>query len=146
MVRTRDAGGRYVSVKKIPKYLFGPRKVPHINSVDRYLGRSLRVAKISTYWQPKTPQLATVEKLEKQQEEKDSEPIDPTTNQEVSPKAIHQLQNQATNTILQPVEAGIVVDNFGSDTAKESSDSSWDTTLAASTINFFGGVVDDDLS
>ena len=34
MVRTRDAKGRYV--KTIPKDIFGPRKVPHINSIDRY--------------------------------------------------------------------------------------------------------------
>ena len=65
MVRTRDARGRYVSVKKIPKDLFGPRKVPHINFADHYSGSSSRIAKISTYWQPKTPQLATVEKPEK---------------------------------------------------------------------------------
>ena len=85
MVRSRDVRGRYVSVKKIPKDLFGPRKVPHINSIDRYTGSSSRVAKISTCWQPKTPQLATVEKPKRQQEEEDSEPIDLATNQEVSP-------------------------------------------------------------
>ena len=146
MVRARDARGRYVSVKKIPKDLFGPRKVAHINSTECYSRSSSRVAKISTCWQPKIPQLATVEKPERQQEEEDSKPINPATSQEVSSELVHQLQNQAIDTVLQPVEAGIVVDNFGSDTAKESSDSSWDTTLAASTINFFGGVVDDDLS
>ena len=144
MVRTRDARGRYVSVKKIPKDLFGPRKVPHINSIDRYSRSLSRVAKISTCWQPKTPQLATLEKPEKQQEEEDSEPIDPATNQEVSPEVVHQLLNQATDTILQPVEAGTVVDNFGSDIAKEPLDSGWDTTPAASAIKFFGGMADED--
>ena len=64
MVRVRDAKGRYVK-KQIPKDLFGPRKAPHINSADRYSGSSLRVAKISTCWQPKTPQIATMEKPEK---------------------------------------------------------------------------------
>ena len=78
MVRIRDAKGRYV--KKIPKDLFGPRKVPRINSTDCYSGRSSRVAKISACWQPKTPQIATMEKLEKQQEEEDSKPIDPATD------------------------------------------------------------------
>ena len=68
MVRIRDAKGRYVK-KQIPKDLFGPRKVPHINSVDSYSGSSSRVAKISTCWKPKTPQLATMEKSEKKQEE-----------------------------------------------------------------------------
>ena len=144
MVRARDVRGRYISVKKIPKDIFGPRKVLHINSTDSYTRSSSRVAKISTCWQPKTPQLATMEKPKKQQEEEDSEPIDPTTNQEVSLKVFHQLQNQATNTVLQPIEAGIMVDNFGLDTAKEPSDSGWDTTPAASTIKFFGGMVDED--
>ena len=46
MVRARDVRGIYVSVKKIPKDLFGPRKVPHINSIDRYTRSSSRVAKI----------------------------------------------------------------------------------------------------
>ena len=144
MVRTRDARGRYVSVKKIPKDLFCPRKVLHINSVDCYSGSSSRVAKILTCWQPKTPQLATVAKLEKQHEEEDSEPIDPATNQEVSSEVVHQLQNQETNTVLQPVEAGIVVNNFGSDTTKEPSNSDWDTTPTSSTIKFFGRMANED--
>ena len=102
------------------------------------------MAKISTCWQPKTPQIATVEKSEKQQEEEDSEPINPATDEEVSPEVLHQLQNQATNIVLQPVEAGIMVDNFGSDIAKEPSGSSWDTTPAASAIKFFEGMADED--
>ena len=85
-----------------------------------------------------------MEKSEKKREEEDSELINPATNQEVGLEVVHQLQNQATNTILQPVEAGIVVDNFGSDTAKEPSDSGWDTTPAASAIKFFGGMADKD--
>ena len=99
MVRVRDAKGRYVK-QQIPKDLFGPRKVPHINSTDHYSGSSSRVAKISTCWQPKTPKIATVEKPKKQQEEEDSKPTDPTTNQEVSPETVHQPQNQAANTSL----------------------------------------------
>ena len=61
MVRARDVKGRYISIKKTPKDIFGPRKIPHINSYDRYIGSSSRVAKISTCWQPKAPQPATVE-------------------------------------------------------------------------------------
>ena len=66
MFRARDVRGRYVLVKKVPKDIFGPRKVLHINFVDRYTGSSSRVAKISTCWQPKTPQLAMVEKPKRQ--------------------------------------------------------------------------------
>ena len=144
MVRTRDTKGRYVSVKKIPKDLFGPKKVPYINSVDCYSGSSSRASKISTCWQPKTHQLATMEKPEKQQEEEDYESINPATNQEVSPEVVHQLHNQATNSILQPVESRIVVDNFGLDTTKEPSNSSWDTTPATLAIKFFRGMDDED--
>ena len=79
MVRIRDAKGRYLK-KQIPKDLFGPRKVPHINFVDRYSRSLLMVAKMSTCWQPKTPQISTVEKSEKQQEEEGSKPIEPATN------------------------------------------------------------------
>jgi hypothetical protein len=85
-----------------------------------------------------------VEKPERHQEEYNSEPIDPATNQEVSPRAVHQLLNQATDMVLQPVEAGTVVDNFDSTTVKEPSNSSWDTTPATSTIKFFGGMADED--
>ena len=84
MVRARDVKGRYISIKKTPKDIFGLRKIPDINSANRYTRSSSRVAKISTFWKPKTPQLATVEKPEKQQEEETLELIDPTTNQEVS--------------------------------------------------------------
>ena len=85
-----------------------------------------------------------MEKREKQHEEEDSDPIDPATNQGVSLEVVHQLQNQATNTVLQLVEAGIVVDNFRSDTTKEPSNYGWDTTLAASAIKLFGGMADED--
>jgi hypothetical protein len=84
------------------------------------------------------------EEARRQQEEEDFEPIDPATSQEVSSEFVHQLLNQATNTVLQLVEVGIVVDNFGSGTAKEPSDSGWDTTPAASAIKFFGGMADKD--
>ena len=144
MIIARDVRGRYVLVKKVPKDIFGPRKVPHINSTDCYIGSSSRVAKSSTCWQPKTPQLATVEKPERQQEEENSKPIDPATNQEVSLEAVHQLLNQATNTILQPIEAGTVVYNFRSATVKEPSDSHWDTTPTTLVIKFFGGMADED--
>jgi hypothetical protein len=143
MVRVRDAKGRYVK-QQIPKDLFGPRKVPHINSADRYSGSSLRVTKISSCWQPKTPQIATAEKMEKQQEEENSKPSDLATNQEVSQEVVHQPQNQEANTGLQPVEAGIVVDNFRSDTYKDPSDFGWDTTPVALAIKFFGGMADEE--
>jgi hypothetical protein len=65
MVRARDIKGRYIPVNKNPKDIFGPRKVHHINYVDRYTSSPSRVANVSTCWQPKEPQSATMEKQEK---------------------------------------------------------------------------------
>ena len=59
-------------------------------------------------------------------------------------EAVHQPLNQAIDTVLQPVEAGTVVDNFGSATIKEPSNFGWDTTPVASMIKFFGGMVVED--
>ena len=144
MVRARDVKGRYISIKKTPKDIFGSRKIPHINFVNRYIGSSSRVANISTCWKPKTPQPTTTEKPEKKQEEETSKPIDPATNQEVSLEVVHQFLNQGTNTVLQPVEARTEVDNFRTNIVKEPSDSSWDTTPAASAIKFFVGMADEE--
>lgn len=55
-------------------------------------------------------------------------------------EVVHQFLNQATDTVLQPVEAETLVYNFRENTIKDPSYSSWDTTLAASTIKFFGGM------
>ena len=62
MVRVRDIKGRYISVDKNPKDIFGSRKVHYINFDDRYIGSPSRVAKVSTCWKPKEPQSAIVEK------------------------------------------------------------------------------------
>lgn len=66
MVRARDIKGKYIPIKKNPEYVFGSRKVPHINFVDGYTGRPSRVAKVSTCWKTKEPQPTTMEKPEKQ--------------------------------------------------------------------------------
>ena len=144
MVRARDVKGRYISINKNPEDIFCLRKIPHINYVDHYIGSSSRVAKVSTCWQSKLHQPAIVENPKKKQEEATSEPIDPTTNQEVNLEVVHQFLNQATNTVLQPVEAGIVVDNFIENIVKDPSDSGWDTTPTASDIKFLGGMADEE--
>ena len=50
MVRGRDSKGRYISVDKTPKNIFGPQQVLHINFADCYIGRTSRKGKAITYW------------------------------------------------------------------------------------------------
>ena len=62
--------------------------------------------------------------------------------QEANPKSIHQFLNQTTNLVLSQVVLGIVADNFEHSLVKEPSKYDWDSTPVASSIKFFGGMVD----
>ena len=141
MVRARDRRGRYIFVDRTPKDIFGPQRVPHTNFFDHYIGSTSRRGRESA----PHPELQTsqiVEQREEQLQEETEQHISPSIDQEVDPETIHQFLNKATSPVLCQVDLETVVDNFEKNLVKEPSGSSWDTTPAASTIKFFGGMAD----
>ena len=83
-----------------------------------------------------------MEQQRKQLYEEAKQDISHVIDQVADHKAIHQFLNQTTDPVLCQVDLGTVADNFEQNLVEEPSESDWDTTPAASTIKFFGGMAD----
>lgn len=75
--------------------------------------------------------------------------VDPVLNQEADPECIQQFLSNQEEGVLEPVADSpaedireVLGNNFTPNQTDEPSESDWDTTLRASTIRFFGGMVD----
>ena len=81
MIRPRDRKGRFISKRKFPVGIFGPKHTPQINASDRYTGSTSRQGRYVSEWRPKEPPSPAI----MEQKVKQHMSVDPILNQGVDP-------------------------------------------------------------
>ena len=81
MIRPRDMKGMFISERKFPVGIFGPKHTPRINASDSYTGSTSRQGRVVSEWRPKEPPSPAIV----EQKEKQHMSVDPVLNQGVDP-------------------------------------------------------------